>query len=138
PDLGEPDRHRDRHPGLIRDEQDLDLQQRARPVGRARRLMRRFAAIVALVVALLVAASATSHALVGLPPIGFEPLTEQTAREMGLAQPELAQAMRMRPGATVRVRFLPELDRWRVSVRYGDAATTLAFVEIDHHTRRVE
>jgi hypothetical protein len=54
-----------------------------------------------------------------------------------LLEPDLMRARRLRPGSTVRVRYLAELQRWRVSVRDRVASRTLASVEIDDRTGRV-
>jgi hypothetical protein len=62
------------------------------------------------------------------PPLAQ--LQPDVVQHEALALPELARAMRMRPGSTVRVRYLADLHRWRVSVRDRVASRTLASVEI--------
>lgn len=80
-----------------------------------------------LVVGVLIAVAA----LLALVAPAAQGMDADAARELALAQPDMATATRMRPASTVRVRHLPEVGRWRVSVRAGEGATTLALVEID-------
>jgi hypothetical protein len=68
------------------------------------------------------------------------PLTRMAAADVqrrALAQPELARAMRLRPGSSVRLRYLPSSHAWRVSIRDRGTAMTLATVKIDDLTGRV-
>lgn len=69
------------------------------------------------------------------PPLVL--IDEQQARKLGLSQFEISAARRWRPEAAVRVRWLADLGRWRVSVRAGEKPTTLALVEIDGLTGEV-
>lgn len=54
-----------------------------------------------------------------------------------LLEPQLARAQRLRPGSSVRLRYLPVSHRWRVSVRDRGSSVTLALVEIDDVSGRV-
>jgi hypothetical protein len=61
----------------------------------------------------------------------FTRMSADDAKAQALAQPDLATARRIRPDSTVRVRYLSESARWRVSVRARTNAQTLALIEID-------
>lgn len=69
------------------------------------------------------------------PP--FAELSRSDARELALDEPELERARALRPGSTVRVRWLSAERRWRVSVRFGREQATLALVELDDPSGRV-
>ncbi|MCW2927267.1 MAG: hypothetical protein JWM86_1235 [Thermoleophilia bacterium] len=60
----------------------------------------------------------------------------QAAQAQGIAMSDrdLRTAIGLRPGSSIRIRFLETQLRWRVSVRDGGSKKTLASVEVDDRT----
>ncbi len=69
------------------------------------------------------------------PPFATHARSEIEA--FAVRQESLAQAIDLRPGSGLRIRFLPEARLWRVSVRATTTPTALARIDIDDRTLEV-
>lgn len=69
------------------------------------------------------------------PPLAR--LEAAEAQGIAMSDRDVRRAIGLRPGASVRIRFLDNERRWRVSVRDGSTRTTLASVEVDDRTGEI-
>ncbi len=69
------------------------------------------------------------------PPLAR--LTRTQVEAIAAADSGISQAVDLRPGSGMRIRFLPDERRWRVSIRDRGTVKTLASIEVDDATGEV-